>query len=403
MPVQTPPALPKAAPLSIGRYSVIARADFGVADVFRARDPDGRMVAVYLFPGDAAGKGRLIEKLAALFEACTAIEHPNVLRVLDFGPDGTNGYLAAEWVECTTLARMISLHGRLPEGNVLRLAAQIGQGLDHTRAGESALCRPTPGNVLVRTDGLAKLIPFALSGASHAAPAVSGLLKSEFAASAAGDGVGVKRVRFPDAVCALGTLVFEALTGAPWQPPEPEAGKRRRAVPRPLGLTDRADRAVRRATDSDPSNRPATCAEFLKVLRGRPVSAGTPKPDVRSPEAAADNRRGCVRYAVGVGSRGTINTSIFDAADAREEWPLVVQDVSASGVGLLLARRCEPGTELAVEVSAGADGEVRSVPVRVVRVRKDHYGHWTHGCAFLVPLGDAELSALLDHLGRTEA
>jgi hypothetical protein len=169
-------------------------------------------------------------------------------------------------------------------------------------------------------------------------------------------------------------------------------------------LTDRTERAIRRATDPEPTKRPATCAEFLKILRGRPLTAGTPKPDSR-PSAEADNRRGCVRYALGVGSNCTIHTSVFDDAPAfesQEVWPLVVQDVSATGIGLLLARRCEPGTELAVEVATGSDRSVRSLPVRVVRVRKDNYGHWMHGCAFLAPLDQPELTALVGHIGRTD-
>jgi hypothetical protein len=170
-------------------------------------------------------------------------------------------------------------------------------------------------------------------------------------------------------------------------------------------LTERTERAIRRATDPDPTRRPATCAEFMKLLRGRPMTAGTLKPDARA--TAADDRRGYVRYALGAGTNCTINRSAFDAPapavpDPQEVWPLVVQDVSASGVGILLARRCEPGTELVIEVSAGADRAVRSLPARVVRVRKDNFGHWMHGCAFLAPLEEPELTALLDHLGRSD-
>ncbi len=404
MSTRVAPAVPKTVPLTIGRYAVIGRAVTGVPNAYRARDPDGALVAVYLFPPDAVAKGKLLDRLAGAVEACAAIEHPNLLRVIDFGPEGASGYLVTEWTEGTTLARLIELHGRLPESNVIRFAAQIGQGLDHTRDGESALCRPTPANVLVRHDGLTKVIPFGLPTENANPPVRSGVLKPEFADALSADHAGVKPVPFGEAVFSLGTLIHEALTGSAWAlPVEPPAGKRRRPAPRPVGLTDRTERALRRATDPDPAKRPATCAEFLKVLRGRPMTAGTPKPDVRPP-AEADNRRGCVRYSLGVGSNCTINTSVFDATfDSQEEWPLVVQDVSATGIGLLLARRCEPGTELAVEVSvAGADREVRRLPVRVVRVRKDHYGHWTHGCAFLEPLDDDALTALLGHLGKSE-
>ena len=135
------------------------------------------------------------------------------------------------------------------------------------------------------------------------------------------------------------------------------------------------------------------------------MTAGTPKagPCVRRPRPTTG--AGACAYALGVGSNGTINTSVFDAtapSDSQEVWPLVVQDVSASGIGVLLARRCEPGTELSVEVATGPNRPGWSLPVRVVRVRKDNYGHWMHGCAFLAPLDQPELIALLSHFGRTE-
>jgi hypothetical protein len=142
------------------------------------------------------------------------------------------------------------------------------------------------------------------------------------------------------------------------------------------------------------------------MLRARTPAAGTKKVDVRTPSAATDNRRGCVRYALGVGSNCTINASVFDPpdppADSAAVWPLVVQDVSATGIALLLARRCEPGTELSVEVASAPGRAARCLPVRVVRVRRDHYGHWLHGCTFFTELDRAELAGLLDGLGRAD-
>jgi serine/threonine protein kinase len=395
--------IPTTIPLSIGRYSVAGSANLGTPSVYRARDPDGGLVAVYLFPNQAVAKKQFVAKLASAFEVCAALEHPNVLRVLDYGEEGSSIYLVTEWVEGTTLAKLLEVHGRLPEANVIRFAAQLGQVLDHTRNGEDAICRPKPASVFVRNDGLAKLIPFALPDASLVTEAPA-LVKPEYAASLAVDNVGVNRIPFAEAVLSVGTLIYEALTGLVWVPPKPTSRRSRRQPQRPAGLTDRTYKAIRRATDPDPAKRPASGAEFLKLLRGRPMTAGTPKPDTRN-QATADDRRGCVRYSLGVGTVGTINTSVFDATaqpDSQEVWPLVVQDVSATGIGILLARRCEPGTELSVEVPMGPDQPNWTLPARVVRVRKDNFGHWMLGCVFLEPLNDEELAALLGHMGRTD-
>ena len=403
----------KIPPLSVGRFELLGRAGTGISDVHRGRDTDGQSVTVYLFP---AGDARQSARLRAAYEAASAIDHPNVLRLIDFGREGEFVYLVTEWVEGTTLARMIEMHGRLPEANVIRFLAQVGQAMDHLRKGDVAPCEVAPRQVLLRSDGVAKVIPFPLPD-EPGTPALgtpglstAALLKPPSAAvKAAPAPDAVKPVPFADVIFSLGMILHEALTGSVWIPTRAHesTGRRRSrpAPPRPAGLTDRAERAIRRATHLDPTRRPATCAEFVKLLRTRSPSTGTKKADARGADAATTNRRGCVRYALGVGSNCTINASVFDPpdtlSDTNEVWPLVVQDVSATGIGLLLARRCEPGTELSVEV-ADAGRALRCLPVRVVRVRKDNFGHWMHGCTFLTPLDETALTALLDHLGRSD-
>jgi hypothetical protein len=74
---------------------------------------------------------------------------------------------------------------------------------------------------------------------------------------------------------------------------------------------------------------------------------------------------------------------------------VVVRDVSAGGIGVLAARRFEPGTELSVELATGPGGRPRRLAATVVRVKVDRAGHWVHGCAFKTPLDTEQLRALL--------
>jgi hypothetical protein len=173
------------------------------------------------------------------------------------------------------------------------------------------------------------------------------------------------------------------------------------------GLSERVELAVRWATDYDPKKQPVSCAEWLKLLRSKSRAPAAPRPDSRPEHEQTDNRRASVRYAVGVGSSCTINTSVFDSnpgeqTDSGAIWPLVVRDVSSGGIGILLARRCEPGTELLIELVTEGNNQTRSLPVRVVRVRRDTLGHWVHGCEFLEPLDESSLNAVLSHLGRVD-
>lgn len=396
----------KTSPLSVGRYQLAGRAGTGIAEAYRARDPEtNNLVTVYLFPDEFTDPTRRPDRLSAMLDIVAPLEHPNILRVLDAGRDGKSGYVVSEWAEGTTLARMIEVHSRLPEGNLIRFLAQAGQAMDFARQGQMALCRLTPTNVLIRNDGVAKVIPFELPGETATPPLpIAGLVKSEFVAKLVTERANGKPVSFPELIFSLGTTLHEALTGQVWVRPDPTPRRRSRTVPSRLpGLTERTERAIRQATDADPSKRPESCADFLKLLRSRPLSAGTPKSDVRPPAVATENRRGSVRYALGMGANCQIHASVFDGdPPSSEVWPLVVQDVSVTGIGLLLARRCEPGTELRVELLSESERKPRGLPVKVVRVRKDQYGHWMHGCMFLTPLDEAELDTLLNCMGRAE-
>ncbi|MCI0704819.1 MAG: PilZ domain-containing protein [Planctomycetia bacterium] len=418
-------SLPSAPPLSVGHYALSGRVGLGTAgDVYRARDTEtDALVAVHLFPLARAKEAKI--DYVAEFQEAVACEHPNILRILDFGQEGAFAYLVTEWVDGTSLARMIEAHARLPEDTVVRVLAQVGQAIDYARKGKHKVCPVNSFNILIRNDGVAKILP-AGAGAeveppappppppSRSAPQPSWRLPMSY------DPTPPPPPPPPpppidDPVFLMATTLYEALTGGLWVAPEPPAppvpGQRRRSRSRTpklaVGLTERTDKIIRRATDHDPAKRPATCAEFLKLLRGRSLSSGNAKTDSRPTPVASDERRAYVRYALGVGSNCTINTSLFDIpeggslSESQEIWPLVVKDVSAGGVGILLARRCEVGTELLIELVT-ANRTPRILPVTVVRLRRDNLGHWMHGCQFHTPLEEDELNALLNHLGRSE-
>jgi hypothetical protein len=84
------------------------------------------------------------------------------------------------------------------------------------------------------------------------------------------------------------------------------------------------------------------------------------------------------------------------AARGDEElfWQASVHDISASGVGLLVHRRFEPKTGLAVELPDG-DDSVYTVFVRVVHALGQPRGLWLLGCSFVTPLSEERLNALL--------
>jgi hypothetical protein len=74
-------------------------------------------------------------------------------------------------------------------------------------------------------------------------------------------------------------------------------------------------------------------------------------------------------------------------------WQATVNNISAGGIGLLLQRRFEPGTGLAIELP-DADFTY-TVFVRVIHALAQPNGRWLLGCSFVTPLSEERLNALL--------
>jgi serine/threonine protein kinase len=395
-------------PLSIGRYALASRVVSGrYGSLYRARDTEtDALAAVQLIPVDAQKDPGLFDRLQAEFALASSLEHPNVLRLFDFGRESGYWYVATEWLECTTLARAIQLHTRLAEETAIRTIAQVGQALDYVQQG-NLVCRPNLNNIVIRNDGVAKLVTFG--------PAAGCVPLAPLAGSKTPSPLDLPLPDPADAPVAepiycLAVTLYAAVTGQAWAPPvrveqRPERSRRRAQVrPRIVGLTGRVEAAVGAATAADVAARPKTAAEFLRLLHGRYRTAGTAKGDSRILMPDTENRRTHVRYAVGVGSSGRIHNSVLEAdgdgSTSQEIWPLVIRDVSLGGVGLLLARRCEVGTDLMIVMNTGSGRPAKTVSVRVVRVKRENHGHWAHGCMFLDPLSEEDLGGLLDHLTR---
>ncbi len=83
-------------------------------------------------------------------------------------------------------------------------------------------------------------------------------------------------------------------------------------------------------------------------------------------------------------------------------WSARIKDISAGGMGLVLTRRFERGTSLAIEIPATAASPADTLLAKVMHVTRLPGGEWLLGCAFVSTLGDDEVQNLL-RLGSTQA
>jgi hypothetical protein len=144
--------------------------------------------------------------------------------------------------------------------------------------------------------------------------------------------------------------------------------------------------------------------EFFKRLTRRTrFDDGTSDdlPGTSAEPVVAQERRAWIRYPMVLGSYGVVDPCALGGAVEMEEfWPLVIRDFSRVGMGVLLARRFEVGTELSIELSAEPELPPRRLAVQVVRVVPETVGHWIYGCVFLQPLNEDEWNSLVKYTGE---
>ena len=109
-----------------------------------------RQVALKILLGDLAASVAMRLRFTQEAQAASLLSHPNVVAVLDFGktPQGLL-YLAMEYVEGRSLARVIIDEGPLGEARAIKLARQLCFGLAHAHNRGLIHRDFKPDNVLV--------------------------------------------------------------------------------------------------------------------------------------------------------------------------------------------------------------------------------------------------------------
>ena len=85
--------------------------------------------------------------------------------------------------------------------------------------------------------------------------------------------------------------------------------------------------------------------------------------------------------------------SVSEMNDLR--WSATIVDLSQGGLRLILKRRFEKGTGLAIELPGTETRKPSVVFVRVVHVKNQGNGDWALGCKLISELSEEEMQSLL--------
>jgi eukaryotic-like serine/threonine-protein kinase len=172
------------APLRLGPYELVRRiATGGMAEVYLARraGPHGfqKTVAVKRILPQFARDSDFVAMFVDEARVCARLGHPNIVQVFDFGEQDGELYMAMEYVDGTTGARLIraaAMAGEeIPLDVCLHTTLSILRALEYAHGARDGDGKPldlvhrdvSPGNVLIDRTGTVKLTDFGIARAAE--------------------------------------------------------------------------------------------------------------------------------------------------------------------------------------------------------------------------------------------
>ena len=251
----------------------------GMGEVYLARDAKlDRMVALKILPWhmvtDADRLGRFQREARAL----SSLNHPNLVTIYEVGEAKGVHFIAMELVEGKTLS---SLRDTLSLKELLSIVAQVAQALGAAHQSGIVHRDIKPDNVMVRTDGYAKVLDFGLVKLAEVEPepgapghtqlgVAMGTLAYMSPEQASGEAVDHRTD-----IWSLGVVLYELATGR-----KPFSGETRQvtinailsAQPEAATTIDsnlplELDRILNKALEKDRELRYQTASDFRADLR----------------------------------------------------------------------------------------------------------------------------------------
>ncbi len=197
----------------------------GMGQVYLAHDTRlRRKVALKILPPELTDDERALRRFEQEAQAASALNHPNILTVYEFGQVDDLHFIAAEFVDGLTLRKKLS-QSSLKLNAVIDIGVQIAGAL--TAAHSSGIVHRDikPENVIVRTDGIVKVLDFGIAKLTESRAQTDGYqTRTVWTNTQPGTVVGTAKYMSPEQargiaidarsdLFSLGAVIYEMVAG----------------------------------------------------------------------------------------------------------------------------------------------------------------------------------------------
>jgi serine/threonine protein kinase len=273
---------------TIGNYNLLEQIGSGsMGSVYKAQHWESQeIVAIKITAARIARNPVLLKRFEQEFRIARRLEHPNIVRVLEYCVVGETPFLVMEYVEGESVGKKLERMGRLPEEEAVRLIIQVSHGLHRAHRLGLVHRDVKPDNIMITPDGRAKILDLGLAKE----------LEAGVELTRTGAGLGTPNFMAPEQfrnaknasvrcdIYSLAATLYMMVTGElPFGSGDPVKilmRKLRNELPSPRELvpelSERTDWTIKRALSAAPEQRPASCREFAEDLIGQSTRLGPP-------------------------------------------------------------------------------------------------------------------------------
>lgn len=150
-----------------GRYELLEKiGDGGMAVVYKGKDRLlNRFIAIKILRPEFTKDASFVENFKRESQAAAGLSHPNIVSVYDVGKEGNINYIVMELVEGRNLSNIIAEDAPLDYRTVIDLTKQVASALRIAHKNKIIHRDVKPHNIMVTSDGVAKLADFGIAKA----------------------------------------------------------------------------------------------------------------------------------------------------------------------------------------------------------------------------------------------